>query len=369
MKQQTNNYMQRAYHLAQQAQGRTSPNPMVGAVIVKAGRIIAEGWHQRCGAAHAEVNAISQAGKKAKGATLYVTLEPCSHTGRTGPCTQAIIDAGIKKVFIGVLDPNPLTHHKSIAILRKAGIEVEVGFLQEELTAMNAVFNKYITQKMPYVVAKSAQTLDGKIGTSTGDSKWITSERSRAYAHERRKEFDAIMVGINTVLKDDPQLNAPGRFRPIKKVILDSSLKISLKAKIFQVKDLTDIIIVTTKYASQAKVRQLTRKGVQVWISNGSAQEKQVCLKWLMRELAAHEISSVLLEGGGCLIGSALRDQLVDRMMIYVSPKIIGDQSAVASITGLNVLKISQALELKNMFIQLIDQDILVEGDLVYGNH
>ena len=355
-------YMQRAFELAQKGKGFTSPNPMVGTVIVKQGKIVGEGWHKRCGGDHAEVDAFKKAGDKARGATLYVTLEPCSHFGRTPPCTHAIIKAGIKKVFIGVLDPNPLTHGKSLALLRKAKIEVEVGFLQEELTRMNEVFNKYITQNMPFVVAKCAQTLDGKIATATGESKWITSDETRKYAHDKRSEFDAIMVGINTVLKDNPQLNATRKDKFLTKIVVDSSLQISLKAKLFQGAKPAQVIVATTAKASKKKIQEFSNKGVQVLIAPSKGRRDHVDLKWLVKELAKKEIPYILIEGGGRLIGRALKDRVVDRLMIYVAPKIIGDQTAVSSISGLNIQKIEGVLELKEMSIQPIGTDFLIEG-------
>ncbi len=358
------NYMQRAYQLAQKGRGFTLPNPMVGAVIVKQGRIIAEGWHKRCGGDHAEIDALKKLGDKAKGATLYVTLEPCSHFGRTGPCTEAIIKAGIKKVVIGTLDPNPINHGQSINLFKKAGVDVETGFLQDELIAMNEVFNKYITKKLPFVVAKCAQTIDGKIATVTGESKWITSEETRRFAHEKRNEFDAIMVGINTVLKDDPQLNATSKIKHLKKIIVDSTLQISLKAKLFVGAKPSDIFVATTSKASKKKIEILSKGGVQVLISPLKGKNGHVDLKWLMKELAKREISYVLIEGGGRLIGRALKDSLVDRMMIYIAPKIVGDQNAISSVAGLGVKSIDKALELKDLKIKQIGQDFLIEGDV-----
>ncbi len=361
--------MRRALQLAQRAKGRTWPNPMVGVVVVKSGRIIAEGWHKRAGGDHAEVDAFKKIGSKTKGATLYVTLEPCSHWGRTPPCTDAIIKAGIKRVVIGVLDPNPKIHGQSVKILRKAGIKVEVGFLQEELTRMNEIFNKYITKRMPFVVAKCAQTLDGKIATATGESKWITSIPTRNYAHRLRNEFDAIIVGINTVLQDDPRLNPIPKTKYLKKIIVDSSLQVPLKARLFQGTAPSNVIVATTAKAVNKKVKQLSKMGVQIWMAPAKGKHGHIDLKWLFKELAKHEIAHVLIEGGGCLIGRALKDGLVDRMMIYVAPKIIGDQDALSAIAGLNIRNIKKVLKLKNMTATQIGRDILLGGDLVYGNH
>ena len=362
-------YMQRAYALALKGKGRTLPNPMVGAVIVKGGRVVAEGWHKYYGGDHAEVDAIKKAGDKARGATLYVTLEPCSHFGLTPPCTEAITKAGIKKVVVGVLDPNPITHGKSVKILRKAGIEVQVGFLEQELTQMNEAFNKYIRTKMPLVVAKCAQTLDGKIATATGQSKWITSSESRAHAHRKRNEFDAIMVGINTVLQDDPQLNPTKKDKVLKKIVVDSSLRIPLKARLLHVRRPSDVIVVTTARASKKKIQQLTNKGVQVWVAPAKGIHRHVDLRWLFKELGKKKIAYMLIEGGGRLIGRALKDGLGDRMMIYGAPQIIGDQKGLSAIAGLNIQHIDRALELKNVTIQSIGKDFLIEGELDVHGH
>lgn len=357
-------YMRIAQAEAEKGRGTTSPNPMVGAVIVKAGRIIAKGWHHQCGGDHAEVDALKKAGDKARGATMYVTLEPCSHFGRTGPCTQAIINAGIKKVIIGAFDPNPKTHKKSVTILQKAGLSVETGVMAEELTAMNKAFNKYITKKLPYVTAKCAQTLDGKIATVLGESKWITGEEARHYAYRLRNQFDAIMVGINTVLLDDPKLNPIPHNKPIKKIVVDSSLRLPLKANLFKDTNPSDVIVATTSKAPKGKVEQFVQKGIKVWVTPAKGEHRHVNLKWLMKELAKEEIAHVLIEGGGRLIGRALKDKLVDHMMIYVAPKIIGDQSATGSIAGLNIMHINQALKLTETTVKKIGDDILIEGNI-----
>lgn len=362
-------YMQRAYALARKGRGRTSPNPMVGAVIVKGGRIIAEGWHKYYGGDHAEVDAIKKAGVKARGATLYVTLEPCCHFGLTPPCTDAIIKAGIKKVVVGVLDPNPITHGKSVKILCQAGIAVSLGFLQEELTRMNEAFNKYIQTKLPFMTAKCAQTIDGKIATASGQSQWITSAKARAFAHRKRDEFDAIMVGINTVLQDDPGLNPARKDKILKKIVVDSTLRIPLGATLFKGVKPSDVIVVTTKRAAKKKMQQMIKRGIEVWVAPAKGRHGHVDLRWVMKELGKQRIAHVLIEGGGRLIGRALKDGLVDRMMVYIAPKIIGDQNAVSAIAGLNVRNLQKALVLKDMTVQKIGEDILVEGNVVYGNH
>lgn len=361
-------FMQRAYELALKGRGRTSPNPMVGAVVVKNGRVIGEGYHARCGGAHAEIIALDAAGTRAKGATLYVTLEPCAHHGRTPPCVNRIIDSGVSKVLIGMKDPNPLTNGKSIALLRKFGIAVEVGILEPKLKGMNEVFIKYITKRLPFVTAKTAQTLDGKIATAQGKSKWITCEAARVYARSRRDEFDAIMVGANTVVKDDPSLSGVHRDSRLRKIVVDSTLRLSLKAKLFEGVDGSHVIVATTTRASKSKIRAFEKKGVRVLVCRPAGKYHQVDLRWLMKELAKMEVSSVLIEGGATLIGQALKDGLVDRMMIYMAPKILGDHNALGSIKGLTVTDINRTIGLKNVTIDHLNPDILIQG-YVHRDH
>ncbi len=348
--------MQTALKLALKARGQTTPNPMVGTVIVKGSKIIAQGWHHQCGADHAEIDAFKKAKKDVKGATLYVTLEPCHHVGRTPPCVDEIIKRGIKEVIIAMKDPNPLTNGKSISKLKRAGIKVQVGVLEKEAQKINEAFVKYIRTGMPFVVAKSAQTLDGKIATATGDSKWITSDKTRAFARAKRDEFDAILVGGNTVLKDNPSLNA--HKKTIKKVVVDSKLAISPKAKLFSGVNLSDCILATTKQASQTKIRAFEKKGITVLVC--PQNKAGVDLKWLFKELAKRSIISILIEGGATIIGDALKNNLVDKMHIYVAPKIVGDQKALSAIVGLNTRYINQALQFTDVNLAKIDQDFFI---------
>lgn len=353
--------MHRAYELALKGWGKVSPNPMVGAVIVKKGVIISEGYHQKYGDKHAEVNAFDQLKPgEAKGATLYVTLEPCSHWGKQPPCTDAIIKSGIKHVVVGCLDPNPVNNGKSISLLRKQGIKFDVGVLANELTRMNEAFNKYITTGKPWVIAKIAQTIDGKIATTTGDSKWITSEKTRSFARHMRYGVDAIMVGINTVLADNPQLTSDP-IKPLVKVVLDSSLKISPKAKLFEQTTVGQLIIFTKVQPTAAKFKSLSKRATVVYVPGKS---KRVDLVWVMNYLGKQKIASVLIEGGATLVGDALAQRLVDQMMIYVAPKLLGD--GLSSIKGLNLKKIAQAIELVDINAQKIDQDILYTGYIKY---
>jgi len=332
-------YMNRAWELALKGWGRTSPNPMVGAVLVKSGKIIAEGYHHYCGGDHAEVDALKKAGPKARGASLYVTLEPCGHVGRTPPCTEAIVKAGIKKVVVGAMDPNKLNNGKSLRFLKHKGIEVEHGLLQDELTHLNEAFNCWITTRRPFVTAKLAQTIDGKIATIDGESKWITSSFARDYAHRLRFGFDAIMVGINTVLKDDPQLKTLPSKR-IKKIILDTHGKTPSRAKLLEGTRPEDVFVFTAKTAPLYKGK--------------------IDLQWVLKFLGEREITSVLIEGGGLVVGEALQRNLVDKMMIYTAPKIMGE--GLQSVRGLKTKTLDQMIQLKEMTIDKIGEDILIQG-------
>ena len=344
------NYMNRAWELALQGWGRTSPNPMVGAVIVKGGKIIAEGYHHYCGGDHAEVDALKKAGVKAKGAALYVTLEPCGHAGRTPPCTQAILKAGIKKVIVGALDPNKLNNGQSLKFLRRHGIDVEHGLLADELRHLNEAFNQWITAGRPFVTAKIAQTLDGKIANLDGESKWITSAFAREYAHRLRFGFDAIMVGINTVIKDDPQLRTQPS-KCIKKIILDTHYKMPLRAKLLEGTKPQDVFIFTAKP---------TAKKIKAQLIKAPLYKGKIDLKWVLSYLGDKQVSSLLIEGGGIMVGEALERNLVDKMMIYTAPKIMGE--GLPSVRGLNSRSLNEMVHLKDMSFDKIGEDILIQG-------
>ncbi len=342
--------MNRAWELALQGWGKTSPNPMVGAVIVKSGKIIAEGYHHYCGGDHAEVDALKKAGAQARGACLYVTLEPCGHVGRTPPCTQAILKAGIKKVIIGAIDPNKLNNGKSIKFLKKHGVEVEEGLLADELTQMNEAFNCWITQDRPLVTAKIAQTIDGKIATLKGESKWITSNLARDYAHRLRFGFDAIMVGINTVLKDDPQLKTiPAK--NIKKIILDTQGKTPAGAKLFKDARAEDVLLFTAK---------LLKRKIKAQVIKTPLYKGKIDLKWVLKFLGEQKITNLLIEGGGSVIGEALNRGLVDKMMIYTAPSIMGE--GIQAVRGLKSRSLKDMVHLKNMTVDKLGEDILIQG-------
>jgi len=354
-------YMRRAIRLAMRAAGKTSPNPLVGCVIVKAGRVIAGGWHKVCGGDHAEVDALKKAGARAKGATMYVTLEPCAHWGRTPPCAEAVIAAGIKKLVVAMTDPNPLTNGKSLQKIRRAGIDVVSGVLADEARAMNRPFIKYITRKMPYAVAKTAQTIDGRIAARGGDSKWITSEVTRTFSKNRRNNVDAILAGVNTVLADDPCLCAPGK--RIVKVIVDSTLRTPVRARIFEESLPGQVVIATTPAAPSARRIALEKAGADILVC--PARQHQVDLKFLFKALARRKITSILIEGGAAAIGSAFKAGLVDEWHVYIAPKILGDQNARASVIGLDITRVAKAVTLKLEHTEPIGPDLFLSYKVV----
>ena len=357
--------MQRALELAANAKGRTSPNPMVGAVIIKGHRIISEGFHKKVGAPHAEAIALKKAGSKAKGATMFVTLEPCCHTEkRTPPCTKAIIASGIRKVIVATTDPNPKVSGKGIKELRAAGIETEVGILGPESRSLNETFNKFITKKEPFVVLKIAQSLDGKIATAKGESKWITGETSRKHVHQLRNDLDAVLVGIETVRKDNPSLDCRIRGgRNPYRVIVDSVLRIPLSSKVLAYND-NKTIIATTRKASERKIKQLTGRGAKVLVIRSKAG--RVNLKALMKELGKLDITGVMIEGGSSIASSAISTRIVDRVMFFVAPRIIGGTDSIPSIGGKSPSLLGNAIKLKGLRATAAGDDILIEGYPVY---
>lgn len=354
-------YMRRALELAKRGAGHVSPNPMVGAVIVKDGRIIGEGWHVQIGGLHAERNAFKNCTEDPTGATIYVTLEPCCHWGRTPPCTEAILEHKIARVVVGCLDPNPLVAGKGIGILRDAGIECETGVLEEECLSLNEVFFHYITKKTPFVVMKYAMTLDGKIAAVTGDSKWVTGEAARQHVHETRRQLSGIMVGIGTVLADDPMLNCRIEMGvdPVR-IIADSRLRIPLDSNLVRTaKDIPTYVV----YAQSdgAKEAALAAHGVSL-ICLPDEKGERVDLARLHQQIGAWGIDSVLLEGGGTLNAAMLRLGLVDRVQAYIAPKLIGGLEAKGPIGGEGIPLMADALPLEKITITRLGDDLLVEG-------
>lgn len=356
---QDEEFMREALQLARNAEGRTSPNPMVGAVIVRGGRIVAAGWHRKAGTPHAEVHALRMAGELARGATLYVTLEPCAHYGRTGPCARAVAEAGIRRVVIAMQDPNPLVAGKGIRILREAGVEVVCGVLEEEARKLNEVFLKWIPQKMPFVVLKTAMSLDGKIATRTGASKWITGEAARLRVHAYRDRYDAILAGIGTVLADDPSLTArlpDGTGQNPVRIIVDSCARTPLESRVVTDKAARTIIAVT-EAAPPARVEALRKAGAEV-MTAGAGPE--VDLKLLCQELGQQEICSIFVEGGGSIGFSFLQAGLVDKVHAFIAPKLIGGRTALTPVEGEGFAELKDAVELRDMEVERLGGDILV---------
>ena len=353
--------MQQALQIAAYAAGRTSPNPLVGAVIVKDGRVVGQGWHRKAGTEHAEIHALRQAGELAAGATIYVTLEPCSHYGRTGPCSKALIDAGIQRVVIAMLDPNPLVAGKGVAMLKAAGIEVETGLLQAQAERLNEVFLKWIMTKMPFVVMKTAMTLDGKIATAAGNSKWISNEVSRRRVHELRDVYDGILVGIGTVLADDPALTtrlaSQSGKNPLR-IVVDSRARTPLTAKVVTDGQAKTLIAVTVA-AEAAKVEALRQAGVEVLVVNDG---QQVDLKQLFCRLGERGICSIFVEGGALINYSLLKAGLIDKVYSFIAPKMVGGSSAPGPVGGDGVETLDQAFLLEDVETELLAGDILVSG-------
>lgn len=356
-------YMLRAVELAKKGRGNVSPNPLVGAVIVKNNRIIGEGFHEKYGENHAEVNAFKNATEDVTGADMYVTLEPCSHYGHTPPCARAIIEHKIKRVYVGLKDPNPKVSGKGIQMLRDAGIEVIEDYCEKECRNNNQIFLKYITTGLPYVVMKYAMTLDGKICTYTGDSKWVTNEVSRNNVQQLRNDLKAIMVGINTVLKDDPQLTCrlTNGINPIR-IIADSKLIIPDNAKVLNTNDKSKCMIATTCKADSQKIDKLKSQGIDIIICN--EKNNSIDLKDLMKKLGKLKIDSILLEGGGTLNYSMLSDGFIDYVKAYIAPKILGGKDSLTPVEGKGFELMSEAIKLNEISIEKFQNDICILGYL-----
>lgn len=356
-------YIKKTIQLAQKGRGNVSPNPLVGAVIVKDGRIIGKGYHQKFGEAHAEINALHQAGDEAKDSTLYITLEPCCHYGKTPPCTDAIIKAKIKRVVIGMTDPNPIVNQKGVQILRDNGIEVITGVHENECKQLNRVFTKYITTGLPFVTLKIAQTIDGRIATKSGHSQWITSQKARTEGHRLRSEVDAVIIGSGTACADDPQLTVRHiRGRNPFRIVMDNDLQISLTSKLLTDAFVHKTIIATTSHDEQ-KMNQIQKSGAQIWLIS-SDNNGYVSITSLLKKLAKQGISSVLVEGGSKIYTSFLKEKMVDRIFIAIAPKILGE--GIQSVGDLGKLFINQAIQIENMKFKKADSDIIIFGDLKY---
>ena len=360
-------YMKHALSLAELALGYTSPNPAVGAVIVKEGKVVGVGFTQSPGSAHAEVMALRQAKDRARDAAMYVALEPCCHQGRTPPCTQAIIDAGISEIHIALIDPNPLVSGKGIKLLKEAGINVQVGEHEEDARRLNESYIKFITTGMPFVITKFAMSLDGKIATKEGDSKWISSYESRNYVHRLRHTVDAIMVGANTVIVDDPQLTArrcsskggKTRVQPLR-IVIDGKGRTPASARVFREPGKT--LVVAAKPLNARKAKSLEKAGAE--IVELPAKEDIIDLTGLLKLLGKRQVTSILAEGGSGLLGSLFDNCLVDKAFVYISPIIIGGEKAKNAVGGDGVGKVSDAVHLDNVRTEYSGNDIVICGYL-----
>jgi diaminohydroxyphosphoribosylaminopyrimidine deaminase / 5-amino-6-(5-phosphoribosylamino)uracil reductase len=352
-------YMDLALTNAQTMKGQTDPNPLVGSVIVNNQRIVGIGAHLKAGEPHAEIHALRMAGEAARGGAIYVTLEPCSHYGRTGPCAQAIIEAGIHKVVIAALDPNPIVSGNGVKMLEDAGIEVVVGVREEESRRMNEVFNKFIVEKRPFVTLKAASTLDGKIATHSLDSKWITSADARLDVHRLRSEHTAILVGVGTVIEDDPELTAriPNGRNPLR-IVLDSTLRIPMEAKLLN-DGLAETWIFTSRNYDQKKRKKLEAAGISVFETSG---EIRVDIQDVVRMLGEKSISSLFIEGGGTINAAFLEQDLIDKVVLYFAPKLIGGKDAPTFLEGAGFDLMKDAVELSEGEFTKVGKDFRFTG-------
>ncbi len=352
-------YIRRAVELAKKAEGHTSPNPMVGAVLVKGGRVIAEDYHRAPGTPHAEALVLSEAGPKAKGATLYVSLEPCCHTKkRTPPCTKAIIASGVKKVVVAMVDPNPQVSGKGIRELKRAGIKVVSGVLEERARKLNEAYIKYITERVPFVTLKVAMTLDGKIALPTGESKWITGEKARRVVHRMRAASDAILTAIGTVKADNPQLTARlrGAKSPVR-VVIDPELETPLEANILKMPPKT---ILVTKRKNNSRISAYKDLGAEFIF-----YEDSLDLNDLMTELGRREITSLMIEGGSSLSSHALHDGVVDKIVFFIAPKIICGKDSYPAVGGIACPSLQDAYKLRDLKVRRVGEDLMIEGYVV----
>jgi len=356
-------WMRRAIDLARKGKGRTSPNPAVGAVIVKNGRVIGEGWHKKAGGPHAEITALASCETSPKGAVIYVTLEPCNHTGKTGPCAPALIEAGLSEVVIGARDVSPKKGRRGIEALKRAGVKTRAGVLKSECDRLVEDFTKHSATGIPHITLKAAITLDGKIATRTGDSKWISSSASRSRVHRLRNEMDAVIVGSDTVIADDPQLtvrHGRPRLNPLR-VIVDGELSISAKSKIITTARRIPTLVAVTKSASPKKIGAIRKAGAEVAIIKGAS--KKINLRALLKELGNRNIMSAMMESGGALAGAAIKAGLVDRVLFFIAPKIAGGDYYAINVDG--VAKMSSAWELTEVEVARSGPDIMIEGRIM----
>jgi diaminohydroxyphosphoribosylaminopyrimidine deaminase/5-amino-6-(5-phosphoribosylamino)uracil reductase len=355
--------MKRALALAERGRGRVEPNPMVGAVIVRGGRIVGEGFHERFGGPHAEPNAIVAAGAACRGATLYVTLEPCTHQGKTPPCAPAVAAAGFARVVAAMIDPDPRNQGRGIELLRQAGLEAEVGLLEPEAQRLNAPFVKLTTRGLPFVTAKWAMSIDGKSASRTGDSRWISSEASRELVHTLRGQADVILVGVGTALADDPLLTArPPGPRTAVRIVADSQARLPIGSRLVRTVAEAPLLVATTEAAPAERRAALAAAGAEVLVL--PAERGHVSLHALMAELGHRRMTNVLLEGGGELCAAALAGGLVDKLLVFIAPVLIGGRDAHTPVEGEGIASIAQALRAKEWSLKQLGGDALIEARL-----
>jgi diaminohydroxyphosphoribosylaminopyrimidine deaminase/5-amino-6-(5-phosphoribosylamino)uracil reductase len=357
-------FMKKALRLASKGAGRTSPNPMVGAVVVRDNEVVGEGYHRFVGGPHAEVNAIEAAGDRTPGAVLYVTLEPCNHQGRTPPCTRSILDAGIARVVVGMNDPNPRVCGGGADHLRQRGIVVDSGALERECRLLNQPFIKHVSTGLPYVTVKAATTLDGRIATSSGHSQWISNEQSRRHAHQLRCNLDGILVGIETALSDDPLLTArlPGRrnCRQPVRILLDSRLRIPMNSRLVRTAREVPFWIACSLEADEKKERKLAEAGVN--ILRLPAKNHRIDLVGLLRELGKRQITSLLVEGGASVLGALIEEGLADDFCFFYAPKILGDPEGIPLVRGRPREKMTEALPVYDVKVRRFGADVMLTG-------
>jgi diaminohydroxyphosphoribosylaminopyrimidine deaminase/5-amino-6-(5-phosphoribosylamino)uracil reductase len=354
-------HMTRALELAARGEGSVEPNPMVGCVVARGAEVIGEGFHRRFGGPHAEVEALAVAGPRARGATLYVTLEPCCHTGKTPPCTEAVLAAGVARVVIAQLDPFPAVAGSGIARLKEAGVAVDVGPGQEQARRLNAPYLKLVTTGRPWVIAKWAMTLDGKLATQAGDSRWISSEASRRIVHQVRGRVDAIVVGRGTADADDPLLTArPSGPRVATRIVLDRRASLSPGSQLARTARETPVLVVVGAEAAEPACQQLREAGCEVLAVAGGTREEQ--WRELLAELGARRMTNVLVEGGGTVLGALFDARLVDEVHVFIAPKIVGGGNAATPVGGKGPELMSQALMLRDVEWRKVDEDLYLRG-------
>jgi len=354
--------MRKAIRLAEKGSGWVDPNPMVGALLFHDGRIIAEGFHHRFGASHAEADLFSQAGTFPADAILFINLEPCNHQGKTPPCAPLIVEKGIRKVIIGMPDPDPRVNGNGIAYLRQHGVEVEVGILEKECRTLNEVFIKYITTGLPFVILKWAMTLDGKIATVSNASRWITGDKARKEVHRLRQQHSAVMVGVNTIITDDPLLNTRLKINAVKhplKIIADTNCRIPVDSKVLT-NDPQRTILAVSEMADKEKVKTVERMGAQVLIC--PVKDRGIDLSYLMQSVAVMGIDSVMIEGGSTFAFSALKEGIVDKVIGFVAPKILGGTAAPAPVGGTGIPDLDDAIKVSDWKYRKIGDDLMIEG-------